>query len=157
QPPGARRRHHGRRCARPTWREAAMTHAAKRTATFAFEPAVRGESLYDRVTSILMAVVIGALCVVGWLLLIYATNQAYASRVTAPLQIIEVYGGGGGSPEGTEGATEKIDVPGAAAAAQASNNEEEPADFEEPSVQQTPASMLDAVAEAGESLAEVDP
>ena len=38
--------------------------------------------------------VIGALLVVGWLFLIYATNQAYASRVTAPLQIIEVYGGG---------------------------------------------------------------
>jgi hypothetical protein len=122
-----------------------------------FAPVVRGESLYDRVTSILMAVVIGALGVVGWLLLIYATNQAYASRVTAPLEIIEVYGGGGGSPEGVEGSTEKIDVPGAAAAAQASNNEEEPADFEEPSVQETPAAMLDAVATAGESLAEVDP
>jgi hypothetical protein len=123
----------------------------------AFEPVVRGESLYDRVTSVLMAVVVGALCVVGWLLLIYATNQAYASRVTAPLEIIEVYGGGGGSPEGLEGSTEKIDVPGAAAAAAASNNEEEPADFEEPSVQQTPATMLDAAASAGESLAEVDP
>jgi hypothetical protein len=104
-----------------------------------------------------MAVVIGALCVVGWLLLIYATNQAYASRVTAPLEIVEVYGGGGGSPEGVEGSTEKIDIPGGAAAAAASNNEEEPADFEEPAVQETPATMLDAVATAGQSLAEVDP
>jgi hypothetical protein len=123
----------------------------------AFTPVVRGESLYDQVTSMLMAVVIGAAAVVGWLLLIYATNQAYASRATAPLQIIEVFGGGGGSPEGTEGSTEKIDVPGAAPVAQASNNEEEPADFEEPAVQQTPAAMLDPVAQAGESLAEVDP
>jgi hypothetical protein len=122
----------------------------------AFAPVVRGESLHDQVTSILMAVVIGAMLVVGWLLLIYATNQAYASRVTAPLQIIDVYGGGGGSPEGTEGATEKVDVPGAAVAAQASNNEEEAADFEEPSVQETPAAMLDAVAQVGENLAEVD-
>ena len=122
----------------------------------AFEPVVRGESLHDRVTSILMAVVIGALLVVGWLLLVYATNQAYASRVTAPLEIIEVYGGGGGSPEGTAGSTEKIDIAGAGVAQQASNNEEEAADFEEPSVQETPATMLDAVAEAGESLAEVD-
>jgi hypothetical protein len=122
----------------------------------AFVPRVRGESFYDRVTSILMAVVVGAMLVVGWLLLIYATNQAYASRVTAPLQIIEVFGGGGGSPEGTAGSTEKLDVAGAAAEAQASNNEEEAADFEEPSVQETPAAMLDAVAEAGESLAEVD-
>jgi hypothetical protein len=121
-----------------------------------FEPVVRGESLHDRVTSILMASVIGALLVVGWLLLIYATNQAYASRVTAPLEIIDVYGGGGGSPDGTEGSTEKIDVAGAAVGQQASNNEEEAADFEEPSVQETPAAMLDAVAEAGESLAEVD-
>jgi hypothetical protein len=39
--------------------------------------------------------------VVGLMGLIYLTNQAYASRVTAPLQIVEVSGGGGGSPEGT--------------------------------------------------------
>jgi hypothetical protein len=124
--------------------------------SIAFEPSVRGESLHDRVTSILMAVVIGAMLVVGWLLLVYATNQAYASRVTAPLEIIEVYGGGGGSPDGTEGSTEKIDVAGAATGQQASNNEEEAADFEEPSVRETPAAMLDAVTEAGQSLAEVD-
>ena len=41
-------------------------------------------------------------------------------------------------------------------AAFASNNEEEAGDFEEPSVQTTPAAMLDAVAEAGSGLAEVD-
>ena len=120
------------------------------------EPRVRGESGYDRVSSMLMAVVIGALLVVGWLALIYATNQAYASRVTAPLQIIEVYGGGGGSPGGTPGSTEKIDVAGAEAAATASNNEDVAAAFEEPSVQETPGAMLDAVSEAGASLAEVD-
>ncbi len=40
------------------------------------EPIVRGESLYDRVTSFLMAVVVGAFLVVGWLALVYATNQA---------------------------------------------------------------------------------
>ncbi len=60
------------------------------------------------------------------------------------------------APEGTEGSTEKVDVAGASAAAQASNNEEEAADFEEPSVQETPAAMLDAAEQAGESLAEVD-
>jgi hypothetical protein len=103
-----------------------------------------------------MAVVVGAAIVVGWLYLIYLTNQEYATRVTAPLQIIDVFGGGGGSPEGTEGSTEKIDVPGAEAAAMASNNDEDAADFEEPSVRETPAAMLDAVAEAGQGLAEVD-
>ncbi len=97
-----------------------------------------GESKYDKVTSFLMAVVLGAMLVVGWLALVYVSNQAYASRVTAPLQIIEV-GGGGGSPDGTPGSTEKIDVAGADAAPMASNNPEEAGDFEEPSVEQTPA------------------
>lgn len=122
----------------------------------AFDPRVFGESGYDRVTSMLMAVVVGALIVVGWLALIYQTNQEYASRVTAPLQIIEVFGGGGGSPDGTPGSTEKIDVPGAEAAAQASNNPEDASDFEEPSVMRTPAAMLDAAADVGAGLAEVD-
>ena len=119
------------------------------------EPTVHGESPYDKVISFLMAVVLGAMLVVGWLALVYVSNQAYASRVTAPLQIIEV-GGGGGSPEGTAGSTEKIDVAGADAAPMASNNPEEAGDFEEPSVEQTPGAMLDVVTAAGQSLAEVD-
>jgi hypothetical protein len=121
-----------------------------------FAPRVLGESIYDRVTSFLMAVVLGALLVVGLLGLIYVTNQAYASRVTAPLQIVEVSGGGSGNPEGTPGSTEKVDVPGADLAAFASNNEEEAGDFEEPSVQAAPGAMLDAVADAKSGLAEVD-
>ncbi|HEX3448951.1 MAG TPA: hypothetical protein VHS97_11895 [Isosphaeraceae bacterium] len=116
---------------------------------------VLGESTYDRVTSLLMAVVLGAILVVGWLALVYASNQAYASRVTSPLQIIEV-GGGGGSPDGTPGSTEKVDVAGADAATAASNNQEEAGDFEEPSVEQTPGAMMDTVSEASQSLAEVD-
>lgn len=119
-------------------------------------PKVHGESIYDQVTAFLMAVVLASLLIVGLLGLVYITNQAFASRVTAPLQIVEVTGGGGGSPEGTPGSTEKIDVPGADAAALASNNEEEAGDFEEPSVQATPGAMLDAAAEAGSGLAEVD-
>ncbi len=122
----------------------------------AFDPKVFGESEFDRVTSMLMAIVVGALIVVGWLFIIYKTNQAYARRVTAPLQIVDVFGGGGGSPDGTAGSTEKIDVSGADASARASNNDQDAADFEEPSVMATPAAMLDAVAEAGTSLAEVD-
>ncbi len=119
------------------------------------EPTVRGESKYDKVTSFLMAVVLSAMMVVGWLALVYASNQAYGTRVTAPLQIIEV-GGGGGSPDGTPGSTEKIDVAGADAAPMASNNPEEAGDFEEPSVEQTPGAMLETVTEAGQNLAEVD-
>jgi hypothetical protein len=76
--------------------------------------------------------------------------------VTAPLEIVEVSGGGGGSPEGDPGGIESIQVPGGAQADRASNNEEEPAEFEEASVQETPAAMFDTVAEAGQNLAEVD-
>jgi hypothetical protein len=121
-----------------------------------FEPRVRGESLYDRITSMMMAVVMGALIVAGWLWLVYLTTEAYASRVTAPLEIIEVSGGGGGSPEGEIGQTETIDVAGGEAADAASNNEADASDFEAPSVEATPAAMLDAAADAGESMAEVD-
>ncbi len=133
-----------------------LASAVAAGAALTFDPRVFGESFYDRVLSMLMAVVVGAGIVVGWLALIYKTNQEYATRVTAPLQIVEVFGGGGGTPEGTVGSTEKVDVPGAEAANQASNNEEVAGAFEEPSVQQTPAAMIDAAAEAGSSLAEVD-
>jgi hypothetical protein len=124
--------------------------------TGAVEAKVRGESAYDQVTSLLMAVVLSAILVVGWLALVYATNQAYAARVTSPLQIIEVFGGGGGSRDGTAGSTEKIDVAGAEAAPAASNNEEAAGDFEEPSLVQTPGAMLEAFTDTGQSLAEVD-
>jgi len=138
-----------------------MTQTAERAQTTVapeteLEVKILGESKYDQVTSFLMAVVMGAILVVGWLALVYASTQAYASRVTAPLQIIDVFGGGGGSPDGTPGSTEKVDVAGGDAAVAASNNDEEAGDFEEPSLQQTSGAMLDTVAEAGQSLAEVD-
>jgi hypothetical protein len=121
-----------------------------------YEAKVRGESSYDRVSSFLMAIVVCAALVVGWQYLIFITNQAYASRVTAPLEIVEVFGGGGGDPEGTPGATEDVNVAGGDAADKASNNPEEATEFEDRSVQESPAVMLDAAAEAGESMAEVD-
>ncbi len=120
------------------------------------EAKVLGESKYDQITSMLMAILAGALLVVAWLGLVYVSTHAFASRVSAPVQIIDVFGGGGGSPDGTPGSTEKVDIAGADAAAMASNNEEAAGDFEEPSVQQTPGAMLDVAVEAGQSLAEVD-
>ena len=128
EPPSRLPRHHGARRDDQAAQNAGKTDPSEPE----LEPKVLGESRYDQVTSLLMAVVLGAILVVGWLALVYVSNQAYASRVTAPLQIIEVYGGGGGSPEGTPGSTEKIDVAGADAAAAASNNEEAAGDFEEP-------------------------
>ncbi len=130
--------------------------ADKSAAEPEIEAKVLGESKYDQITSMLMAVLCGVVLVVAWLGLVYVSTQAYAARVSAPVQIIEVFGGGGGSPDGTPGSTEKIDISGADASAMASNNEEAAGDFEEPSVQQTPGAMLDVAVEAGQSLAEVD-
>ena len=131
---------------------------ASPAAALAFDPRVFGESAYDRVSSMLMAVVLGAAIVVGWLALIYQTTREASARVSSPIAIVEVFGGGGGSPDGTPGSTEKVDVPGADVAAMASNNPEEAGDFEEPGLQQTPAAMLDveALAKVGENLAEAD-
>jgi hypothetical protein len=125
----------------------------------ALEPQVRGESRYDRVTSMLMAVVVGTALVVGFLGMIYWTNKAYANRVTAPLEIVDVAGGGGGVPEGTPGSSQAIDVPGAEPMAQASNATEETAsDLVEPSVQQTTGAVIEAsdVASSAEAAEEFD-
>ncbi len=116
---------------------------------------IYGESPYDRVSSMLLAVVLGALIVFGWLSLIAATTSAYQSRVTRPIEVIEVSGGGGGEPDGKLNSVESIDVAGGEAADRASNNEEDASAFEEPAVEVRPSAMLD-VAEAAQSLAEVD-
>lgn len=115
---------------------------------------LRGESEYDRVTSLLMAVVLGTLLIFGYLAVVYATSQAYASRVASPLEIIDV-AGGGGTPDGVAGSVEELAVPDADAADLASNNEVDASDFEEPEVMETPATMLDAAADVGELLADL--
>ena len=129
-----------------------MADAAATTATepsnaprLAVGPRIYGESEYDRVTSLLMAVIVTAVIIVGWLSLVYLTNRSYAQSVPAPIEIIEVYGGGGGTPEGEENSTEEVEVADAAAAAFASNNTLEAADFEEPALQETPSAMVEAL------------
>jgi hypothetical protein len=117
---------------------------------------IYGESTYDRVTSLLLAVVLGALLVFGWLSIIAATTSAYQARVTQPIQVIEVSGGGGGTPDGKVASVEEINVPGGEQSDRASNNEEDASEFEQPTVEARPAAMLDTVAEAGQNLAEVD-
>ncbi len=103
----------------------------------------------------LMAIVIGAAVVVAWLALVYWTNQSYAARVAAPIEIIEVYSGGGGTPEGEPDSSEQIDVSDADMAAFASNAELEAADFEEPSVMENPSAMLDALNEVAQQFADM--
>ncbi|MEW4567085.1 hypothetical protein AB1L88_04390 [Tautonia sp. JC769] len=120
--------------------------AGEGEASRSLQPQIQGETDYDRVTSLLMAVIISAVIIVGWLALIYLTNRSYARSVPAEIEIIEVYGGGGGRLDGEENSTEQIDVPDAAAAAFASNAELSPADFEEPSLEQVPSAMVDALA-----------
>jgi hypothetical protein len=117
---------------------------------------IYGESAYDRVSSMLLAIVLGALLVFGWLSIIAATTSAYQSRVSQPIQVIEVSGGGGGSPDGKVASIEEVNVAGGEASDRASNNEDDASAFEEPSVEARPAAMLDSVAEAGQNLAEVD-
>ena len=117
---------------------------------------IYGESAYDRVTSLLLAVVLGALLVFGWLSIIAATTSAYQARVTQPIEVIEVSGGGGGAPDGKVASVEEINVPGGEQSDRASNNEEDASQFEQPTVEARPAAMLDTVAEAGQTLAEVD-
>ena len=116
-----------------------------------FEPKVRGESLYDKVTSGLIASVTGALLVFGWLTIIWMAQDAYAGRVAAPIEVIEVYGGGGGTPDGTPGSIEDIPIAGADAAAMASNNDTEAADYEEPSVMESPEATISDIAEVGDA------
>jgi len=109
-----------------------------------WEPHVRGESLYDRVTSGLIASVTGAALIFAWLSLIWITQQAYASRVTAPIEIIEV-SGGGGDPNGELGSTQSVDTSGADAADQPSNSDTEAADYTDPAVMETPEATIDEV------------
>lgn len=113
------------------------------------------ESRFDRVSSMLMAGVIGAAILVVWLGLVYLTNRSFASDVTSPIRIIEVSGGGSGTPEGEIGSTERVDVPQAEAAAFASNNELQAADFEEPSLQKTQSAMVDALMESTDVVADL--
>jgi hypothetical protein len=130
--------------------------AAKEKDQAGIEAKIYGETNYDRVSSMLIAVVLGALIVFGWLSIIAATTSAYQSRVSQSIEVIEVSGGGGGTPEGKVASVEEINVAGGETADKASNNEDDASQFEEPSVEARPAAMLDTVMEAGQNLAEVD-
>jgi len=108
----------------------------------AYEPLIHGESAYDRVTSMLMSVVVSAALIVGWLWLVYYTNQAYAAKVPAPVVIIEVTGGG--SPDGEIGAQQAIDTGGPVGEMAANAEPEDASAFEEPAVQETNSPALSA-------------
>ena len=123
-----------------------------------YEPMVHGESSYDRVTSMLMSIVMGTGIIVGWLALVYYANSAYAAKAVAPVVIVEVYGGG--SPDGDANATgETVDVAGATQiSSQASNAAPEDAGlFEEPAAQAMESRALDPTATGDSEAGEVAP
>ena len=121
-----------------------------------FEARILGESIYDRVTSLLMAVVMGALMVVGLMGLIYMTNQAYASRVTAPLQIVEVSEGAEAVPRARPARPRRSTSPGPTPRPWPRTTRKRRATSRSRRCRRPPGAMLDAVAEAGSGLAEVD-
>jgi hypothetical protein len=112
-------------------------------------PRVLGESKFDVVSSALMSFVIGTSFGVGWLGIMYLTMQAYANadRLPQRVEVIEVFGGGGGTLDGTPGAVEAMNVSGADASDMASNNMEDASDFEPPQVEVTSSAVIDALSE----------
>lgn len=117
---------------------------------------IRGETPYDRTVSGLIAMILGATTVVGWLTIQFLAMQAFNGPTAAPLEIIEVSGGGGGTLDGVVGESETIEVPGAAYGAAASNNESDASEFEEPSVAMTPDVVFDGLVGEGEAVLTMD-
>jgi len=117
---------------------------------------LRGETPYDRTVSGLVASILGAASVVAWLGVQFMTMHAFNLPTSAPLEIIEVSGGGGGSLDGTPGESETIEVPGAAYGPAASNSESNAAEFEEPSVAMTPDQVFDGLAGEGDAVLTMD-
>jgi hypothetical protein len=119
-------------------------------------PTVMGETRLDRVSSLLMSLVIGMAFTVGLLWLIYLTNKAYNTKITADIQIVEVVGGpgGGGIPEGAPNESAPDSPPGEFNP----TGEVEVSDFQEPSFQQVNTTALDMSAPVNDSdsVAEVD-
>ncbi len=116
-----------------------------------------GETDYDRVTSVLMAVVLGAILGVGWLVVIYLTSEGFSGRPAPRLEIVEVFGGEGGQEDGQEDSIEEIDINDAPLDALASNAELDASELEEPSVLDTPVTALDSVLESAEAVDPSDP
>ncbi|MDB5351108.1 MAG: hypothetical protein JWN86_2355 [Planctomycetota bacterium] len=110
-----------------------------------FEPKVHGESTYDRVSSMLISVVVGTAMIVGWLWLVYFANQAYASPTPAAVEIVEVTGGG--APDGDiTGTGEANPNAGEQTSSGTSNPSEDASGFDEPQDQATSTPVLDAMA-----------
>jgi hypothetical protein len=112
------------------------------------EPRIYGETRLDRASSALMSVILCVALAVGWVFLQFITQQAFAVRDQSRIEIVEVVGGTGGSPDVDVNARASVNVAGGAPDRFASNNMEDAADFEEPQVEMTNQVVLDAFVEA---------
>ena len=120
-------------------------------------PIIAGETRVDRISSGILSGIVGTAFAVGWIAIMLYTQRSFAARPLAPIEIIEVYGGGGGTPEGNPGETENIEISGAQLAEMASNNMEDASDFEEPKLEVTSSAVIDALADIPpEELSEVN-
>lgn len=116
-----------------------------------------GESKIDKVSSLLLSLVLSVGFAVGWIALMYFTQQAYAVRPPSKIEIIEVAGGTGGSPDAAPGSVQAINIAGGIPQKQASNNMEDASEFEEPAIELTSEAVIDAFVEAGpEEIAQID-
>jgi hypothetical protein len=93
-------------------------------------------SLYDRVSSWLVAMLVVTGVTVGSLLIIYFTRQLIAPRVTVPVTPVSAGGGGSGGGGGALGAGSDLEPPGS----------EEAPELAEPQLQDTLSAVASAVA-----------
>ncbi|GIW88652.1 MAG: hypothetical protein KatS3mg108_2976 [Isosphaeraceae bacterium] len=112
-----------------------------------FELKLYGESKIDKVSSLLLSFIVSVSLAVGWLGIMYITQQAYAARPPAKIEIIEVLGGGGGSPDVDPASIQQINIAGGDPEKQASNNMEDASEFEDPAVELTTEAVIDAFIE----------
>ncbi len=125
-------------------------------ATVSIDPRLYGESNIDKVSSLLLSFILGVGLAVGWLGLMYITQQAFAVRAPSRIEIIEVSGGGGGSPDAAPDAVQQINIAGGRPEKIASNNMEDSSDFEDPAVELTTEAVIDAFVDSPEDLAQID-
>jgi hypothetical protein len=111
------------------------------------EPKIYGESRIDRASSLLLSIIIGSVFFVGWLFLRLITERSYAKLPDSRIEIVEVVGGTGGSPDVDPNARAEINVAGGDPSKFASNNMEDASEFEEPQVETTNQVVIDAFVE----------
>jgi hypothetical protein len=116
-----------------------------------------GESALDKLTSLLMSFVFCALLCVGLIGFWMLTERGFKKPIPAQVELIEVSGNGGGSPDGVLGGKQDINVAGGEASNAASNNMEDATDFEEPNVEETASGVIDTFIDANPNeLASLD-